>query len=166
MSFKLTKVNSLPGENITVVTDDIPEPLNPTNRWYTNARVVADVESNRTSNPTYQDKHFYTTGLVAPKTGDLYWQILSPIEIEQVQLYVKTAPTGTNLGIQVTLNEGSLVSDNLFSLQLQPGDTLIQSTTAPKTVNSGDYIRIDVLQVGQTTPGSDMIVSFKYRSII
>lgn len=166
MSFKLTKVNSLPGENITVVTDDIPESGTPTNLWYTNARVVADVESNRNSNPTYQDKHFYTTGEVAPKIGDLYWHILSPIEIEQVQLYVKTAPTGSNLGIRVTLNQGAQLSDDLYSLQLTPGSDLIQSTSGSVTVDSGNYIRIDVLQVGNVTPGSDMIVSFKYRSII
>ena len=166
MSFKLTKVNSLPGENISVVTDDIPESATPTNLWYTNQRVVSDIESNRTSNPTYQDKHFYTTGEVVPKTGDLYWHILSPIEIEQVQLYVKTAPLGSNLGIQVTLNQGAQLSDNLYSLQLTPGSNLIQSNSGSVTVDSGNYIRIDVLQVGNTTAGSDMIVSFKYRSII
>lgn len=166
MSFKLTKVNNLPGENITVVTDDIPEPANPTNLWYTNARVVSDVESNRTTNPTIQDKHFYTVGDVVVKTGDLYWQIISPIQILQAQLFAKTAPTGSNLGIVVIKNAGTQPTDELYDLELIPGSTLIQSNTSPVSLAAGDYIRVDVLQVGNTSPGSDMIVSFKYRSII
>lgn len=166
MSFKLTKVNDLPGENISIVTDDIPEDANATNLWYTNQRVVSDIETNRTSNPTIQDKHFYTTGNVVVKTGDLYWQIITAIEILEVQLYVKTAPLGSNLGIAVVKNDGSQPSDEIFSLQLAPGANTVQSSTAAVSLQAGDYLRINVLQIGNTFPGTDMIVSFKYRSII
>jgi len=166
MSFKLTKVNNLPGENISVVTDDIPEDVNATNLWYTNQRVVSDIETNRTSNPTIQDKHFYTTGDIVVKTGDLYWQIITPIEILEVQLYVKTAPRGSRLGIAVVKNDGSQPSDEIFSLQLAPEANIVQSSTAAVSLQAGDYLRINVLQIGNTFPGADMIVSFKYRSII
>ena len=44
MSFKLTKVNSLPGENISVVTDNIPEShLSCENCAYARQRSVIDV---------------------------------------------------------------------------------------------------------------------------
>ena len=167
MSFKLTKVNNLPGQFISVVTDDIPEPQqNPTNKWYTDQRVNSDISSHRNNSPTLQDKHFYTTGQIATKTGDLYWQIISAIEIISVQVYFKTPPTGSNAAIYIQKNQATNPSDLLFDITIPSGQSVTQSTESPATLQAGDYIRVDIAQVGTTTPGSDLIVSFKYRSII
>ena len=166
MAFKLTKVNDLPGEFISVVTDDIPEPLNPTNLWYTQARTNADIDSRRQTNPTIQDKHFYTLDELAVKTGDLYWQIVSPVEIVSVQAVVKTSPVGGKITIDIVKNQGSTIDDTLFTLDIFPNDQLVQSNTPAKQLAAGDYVRIDLLQVGTTTPGSDLTVSFKYKSIL
>lgn len=166
MSFKLTKVNNLPGELISVVTDDIPESLNANNLWYTQQRVSSDIQAQRVSNPTIQDKHFYTVGEVAVKTGDLYWQIISPIEILEARAYLKIPATGNLLEAQVVKNTGANPSDILFTLELLPNSSSVISNTPAVTLLAGDYIRIDILQVGSATPGSDLIISFKYRSII
>lgn len=166
MAYKLTKVNNNPGEFISVDTDDIPELQNATNLWYTQQRVDADVLAHRQSVPTLQDKHFYTVGEIATKQGDLFWQIISPIEIISTQAVLQTAPAGSNAQFDIVKNLGSNPSDTLFSLTLSPGSTFVESNTAPVQLAAGDYIRVDVLQIGNVSPGSDLTISFKYRSII
>ena len=54
----------------------------------------------------------------------------------------------------------------LFDITIPSGQSVTQSTESPTTLQAGDYIRVDIAQVGTTNPGSDLIVSFKYRSII
>jgi|13_taG_2_1085334.scaffolds.fasta_scaffold00160_2 S-adenosylmethionine:tRNA-ribosyltransferase-isomerase (queuine synthetase) len=165
MAFKLTKVNSLPGENISVDTDDVPELVGATNLYYTQARTNSDIVSHRNTNPTIQDKHFYTIGEIALKVGDLYWQILSDIEIISVQAVLKENPVGGKVNLAIVKNLGSALADTLFTLDIFPNDNLVISNTSAVTLQQGDYIRVDVLQVGSTTAGSDLTVSFKYRSI-
>lgn len=165
MAFKLTKVNSLPGENISVDTDDVPELPNATNLYYTQERTNSDIVAHRNSNPTIQDKHFYTVGEIALKIGDLYWQILSDIEIISVQAILKENPIGGKVNLAIVKNLGSDLSDTLFTLDIFPNDNIVISNTPAVTLQAGDYIRVDILQVGSTSPGSDLTVSFKYRSI-
>lgn len=166
MAFKLTKVNNLPGEKIILETDDIPESANATNLWYTDTRAETVVQAHRETSPTIQDKHFYTVGEVAVKIGDLYWQIISPIEILQTQLYLKTPSSGSNLSVNIIKNGGGDPANLLYNLELIAGDNIVQSNSGSATLQAGDYLQVDVLQVGSATSGSDMIVSFKYRSII
>jgi len=166
MAFKLTKVNSLPGENISVDTDDVPELINATNLWYTQARADTAIDARRLAQPTIQDKHFYTLEELSVKTGDLYWQIVSPIEIMSVQAVIKTSPVGSKITLDVVKNEGATIADTLFTLEIFPNDQTVQSNTSSKQLAAGDYVRIDILQIGSTTPGSDLTVSFKYKSIL
>lgn len=165
MAFKLTKVNQLPGELISIVTDNILEPEeNPINLWYTNQRADIRIAEIRNSLPTIQDKHFYTVGEVIVKQGDLYWHILADIEILSCQAVITTAPTGNKIQINVVKNEGSNPSDILYDLDINPLTNSIVSNISPVSLSSGDFIRIDILQRGSTIPGSDLVVSFAYRT--
>lgn len=159
MAYKLTTVNALPGENINIDTDDIPELVGANNKWYDSSLVSADVRTARLASPTLQDKHFYTVGELTQKTGDLYWRIISPIEIISVQAFLETAPTSSNARFQIYSNSQGI----LFDLVLTPGTTSVTSTTQPVSLESGDYIRVDVLSAGSS---SDLTISFKYRSLI
>ena len=165
MAFKLTKVNQLPGQFISVVTDNIPEPAeNPTNLWYTDDRADSRIAEIRNTLPTIQDKHFYTIGEIEVKQGDLYWHILADIEILSCQILVKEAPVGNKIQINVVKNQGSDPSDVLYDLDITPLSNSAISNTAPVSLSAGDFIRIDILQRGSTTSGSDLVVSFAYRT--
>lgn len=166
MAFKLTKVNNVPGELINLNTDEVPENQNPTNKYYTTARADVDILAHRENSPTVQDKHFYTNGEIVQKVGDLYWRIVSPIEILSVQVYFGTPPVGSNAAIYVQKNQAANPSDLLFNITIPQNQQITDSTDPTATLQAGDYIRVDVAQVGSTTAGSDLIVSFKYRSII
>ena len=81
-------------------------------------------------------------------------------------IIAKTSPVGGKITIDIVKNQGSTIDDTLFTLDIFPNDQLVQSNTPAKQLAAGDYVRIDLLQVGTTTPGSDLTVSFKYKSIL
>lgn len=164
MAFKLTKVNQIPGELISIDTNNVPEGTS--NLYYTEDRTDARVTSLRNTYPTIQDKHFYTVGDIEVKIGDLYWQIIHPIEIFKVYINFKSAPVGGQAIIQVVKNTGSDPSDLLYNFEISSQTSTAESITAPITLSAGDYLRVDIIQRGSTSPGSDLTVSFKYRSII
>ena len=172
MSHKLTKVLEQPGLkqiddnsnqfiNVTLNTDNVDELEGADNLYYTHDRFL---ESMRTS-PIIQDRHFYTVDELAVKQGDLYWRIISPIKLLQAKAYVGTPSVGADISLHVIKNDSTAPEDLLYDLD-------ITSTTNEVfidyeyTLAVGDYLRVDVVQVGTTTKGSDLIVSFKYHSIL
>lgn len=163
MSYKLVKVNNDPGRIIDLDTTDIPEG---NNLYYTTSRADTDIESHRTDNPTYQDKHFYTVGNLAQKTGDLFWHMMHQATISNITARVKTAPVGADLTLYVQKNGGQAPSDLLYTLTITDGSTSVNSNQAAQTLQPGDYLQIDVATVGTTTPGADLVVSFKYYTQI
>ena len=158
MAYKLTTVNNQPGEAISIDTDDIAEFPGATNKWYDSQAVIDDVETARLASPTIQDKHFYTVGALVQKTGDLYWQIISPIQILEVTAFVKSVPTTGNARFQIYNSQQNL----LFDLTLNVSDSSVASTTQAVSLQAGDYVRVDVLSTGAA---SDLTISFKYRSL-
>ena len=162
MSHNLTKVNSQPGLSVNVTTTTVNEG---TNLYFTEARTLSVVETERETNPVIQDKHFYTTGEVAVKQGDLYWRIISPIKILECKAYVGTAPTGATLSLHVVKNDSSAPEDLLYNLDINVSSNETSSQTS-HTLAVGDYLRVDIVQIGSTVKGSDLIVSFKYQSIL
>ena len=169
MSHNLTKVLNQPGLkesensnqfiNVTLDTDNVPEGDN--NLYYTSDRVVDTMRVN----PIIQDRHFYTVDELAVKQGDLYWRIISPIKLLQAKAYVGTPSVGADISLHVIKNDSTAPEDLLYDLD-------ITSTTnevyidQEYTLAVGDYLRVDVVQTGTTTKGSDLIVSFKYHSIL
>ena len=169
MSHNLTKVLNQPGLkeidnsnqfiNVTLDTDNVDEGTN--NLYYTDARGLVTMQAN----PIIQDRHFYTVDELAVKQGDLYWRIISPIKLLQAKAYVGTPSVGADISLHVIKNDSTAPEDLLYDLD-------ITSTTNEVFINNeytlavGDYLRVDVVQVGTTTKGSDLIVSFKYHSIL
>ena len=158
MAYKLTTVNAIPGESINIDTDDIPELPGATNKWYDSQAVTEDVEAARLASPTIQDKHFYTVGALVQKTGDLYWRIISPIQILEATAFLETAPSTGNARFQVYSNQQNI----LFDLTVNTNSSSVTSTEQAVSLQPGDYIRVDVISHGSA---SDLTISFKYRSL-
>ena len=163
MSYKLTKVNEDAGRLISLQTSDVPEDVN---LYYTTPRANTDIAAHRVDVPTYQDKHFYTTGAIAIKQGDLYWNIIHPITIDSVSISIGEAPIGSNVTIYVQKNGGQAPSDLIYDIDILPNTNIAVSNQPSVSLQQGDYLRVDVASVGNQTPGSDLIVSFKYYSHI
>jgi hypothetical protein len=168
MAFNETKVNGKFGTNITLTTDDVADTN--TNPYATYVRVEPIITEERfTSNPSYQDKHFYTIGELAVKTTDLlYWKILYPTKIVKISAQVSIAPTGDNivLNIKKRRNVNGQISDTTIkALTIQQTQTIIQTGNEEEyTLDELDSIGIEVATIGSEIKGSDLVVSFKYFS--
>jgi len=168
MAFNETKVNGKFGTNIILTTDDVTDSeLNP---YATYARIEPIITEERfATNPSYQDKHFYTVGTLAVKTTDLlYWRILYDTKIVKISAQVGTAPTGDNIVLNIKQkrnNNGTITNTTVKTL------TILQNQTTTETQNNEIYdfdnldsIGIEISTIGSTIAGSDLIVSFKYFS--
>lgn len=170
MAFNETKVNGKFGTNITLTTDDVAD--TPTHPYATYNRVkTITTEERFTSNPSYQDKHFYTVGELAVKTTDLlYWKILYPTKIVKISAQVSIAPTGDNiiLNIKKRRNENGTAQPSnttIKTLTIQQDQTVIQTGNDEEYIlDELDSIGIEVTTIGSIIKGSDLVVSFKYFS--
>ena len=161
MSHNLTKVNSQPGLSVSLNTDNVQEGT--TNLYYTETRGLATISNERTDNPTYQDKHFYTIGELSVKQGTLYWRIIHDLKITKVIAHVKTPSIGVDISIHVVKNDNVNPSDLLYDLDIQATQNQVTNNT-DKNLVAGDFIRIDIVQIGTTVKGNDLTVSFQYQS--
>lgn len=162
MAYKITKVNQNYGPDINLTTANVSESQN---LYFTEERAISASALHRTTNPTYLDKHFYTVGALEQKTGDLYWQILSPIKIVEVTVTLGVAAQGNSITIYVQKNGGNSPDNLLYDISLAPLSSF-KITGGEKILNKGDYIQIDVAAIGSVSPGQDMTVSFKYHNIL
>jgi hypothetical protein len=168
MAFNETKVNGKFGTNITLTTDDINDST--THPYATYARVEPIITEERfTSNPSYQDKHFYTVGELAVKTTDLlYWKILYPTKVIKISAQVSTAPTGDNIVLNIKQkrnDNGTITNTTIKTLTILQNQTTAQTGNDEEfTFDELDSIGIEVSVIGSTVKGSDLVVSFKYFS--
>lgn len=109
---------------------------------------------------TTQVATFSSTGTLATKTGGTRYYYEQPTTIQQVRASVGTAPGGASIIIDVRKNGASIFS-------LSPKPTIISgantATATPDTASltAGDYLTVDITQVGLTTPGADLTVEIK-----
>lgn len=162
MAYKITNVNGDRGPNIVLQTTQIPEG---SNLYFTEQRGFDASLLNRTQNPTYLDKHFYTIGALEQKVGDLYWHIINPIKIVQVFAKVKIPSVGNSIALYVQKNGGNSPDKLLYDITINPG-ALSATAGGDKILQPGDYIQIDVASIGSVSPGADLTLSFKYHNIL
>lgn len=96
------------------------------------------------------------TGTLAVGNGTKKWWINRSYTITRVLGFVDTAPTGAALNIRVNKNG---VSAGTFSISA--GATSVATVTSISVVQ-GDYITVDITQVGSTVAGSDLALIFEY----
>jgi len=163
MAYKITNVNNKYGPDIQISSGDVPEAI--TNLYFTEQRGKDAAKLNRTEQPTFLDKHFYTIGLLEQKTGDLFWHVIFPIKIVQVTANLKTPALGNTVTLYVQKNGGNDPEKLLYDIDINPGVS-VANVGGDKILLPGDYIQIDVAAIGSTFAGSDLTVSFKYHNIL
>lgn len=83
------------------------------------------------------------------------WTILA------VRVTVGTAPTGGSTGVRVDVNKNgsSIFGSSSAQPTIAPGTNTAKVTSfATDTVADGDYLTVDVDNVGSTNPGEDLVV--------
>jgi hypothetical protein len=74
--------------------------------------------------------------------------------VTAVVISAQTAPTGANINIRINKNGSSLTTATLTA-----GSQYQKTSGLSLAVADGDYLTLDVTQVGSTYPGYDMLVN-------
>jgi hypothetical protein len=119
----------------------------------TGANVLAITPSNATIE---YDRHYNYPGTLTVNTGTLRWYIQGSTTVKKIRAQVTTVSSGANITLGIRKN------------------TILEANISiPQTVNAavintniqavdGEYFTVDILSVGSTTNGSDLVVSFSY----
>jgi len=104
-----------------------------------------------------QERTFYRAGTVTTGISALRWWPSSNVTIRSAIARVTSAPTGSNLTVNVLLNGASN-----YTLTIPSNSTSSSLNTTTLAVNTGNYIQIHVTAVGSTSAGIDLAVIFNY----
>lgn len=102
------------------------------------------------------DKHFNYPGNLGIYAGTARWYSMNIQTISKVTAYVSSAPVGASLGIRVRKN-----GESTATITISDGGYTSSINTNIVTTD-GEYITVDLFQVGTSSPGSDLVVSFLY----
>lgn len=108
-------------------------------------------------------REFYRTyaidGNVTVNTGTARFYTYDSAVLETVNAYVATAPVGSTLNIRVNKNGSSAAT-----LAISAGAT--SATSSPNlSFSQGDYVTVDITQIGSSTAGADLRINFTFRKI-
>lgn len=110
---------------------------------------------------------FSQAGILAVRTGTSRYPIKGgTFQIETIAVMVNTAPTGAAILVDVNKNGTTIYSTqgNRPSVAISGTSATVGAHTAT-TVTDGDYITIDIDQVGSTVPGSDLVLVLRMQRI-
>jgi hypothetical protein len=106
---------------------------------------------------------FAQRGILAVETGTARFRFPAAATLIGVSASVNTAPTGASVIVDVHKN-GTTVYTTQANRPAIAASEFAAAETAPDvtSIAAGDYITVDVSQVGSTIPGSDLGVFVRY----
>lgn len=111
-----------------------------------------------------QEKIYTWPGNAVVNTGALRIYFKRAATILNVYASCSTAPTGASLILDVNLN-GVTIFTTQGNRPTITAAAFSDLTNAPDVtaVSAGDFITVDIDQIGSTVPGADIVVSVEYR---
>ena len=107
---------------------------------------------------------FSITGAVAVATGKSRIYLEGAYVVETVRAAVNTAPTGAALVVDVNKNGTTIYTDQSNRPSIAAGtNSATGNDPAVTTLAAGDYLTVDVDQVGSTAAGADLTVTVRVR---
>ena len=95
--------------------------------------------------------------------GRAKFYIPGPITIGNVRASVGTAPTGSDIIVDVNKNGTTIFTTQLSRPKIFAGQTLVSTNTPQITeLTTGDYLTVDVDQIGSLNPGADLSVQIEF----
>jgi hypothetical protein len=111
----------------------------------------------------YQVQIFTVPGTLSTGTGRAKFYIPGPITLGNVRASVGTAPTGSDIVIDVNKNGTTVFTTQSSRPKIFAGQTLVSTSTPNITeLTTGDFLTVDVDQVGSLNPGSDLTVQIEF----
>lgn len=107
---------------------------------------------------------FSVTGAVTATTGKSRIYLEGNYTVETVRAAVNTAPTGAALIVDVNKNGTTIYTTQTARPQIAVSTNSANGNSpAVTTFAAGDYITVDVDQIGSTVAGSDLTVTIRLR---
>ena len=107
---------------------------------------------------------FSITGAVAVATGKSRIYLEGAYVVETVRAAVNTAPAGAALVVDVNKNGTTIYTDQSDRPSIAAGtNSATGNDPAVTTLAAGDYLTVDVDQVGSTAAGADLTVTVRVR---
>lgn len=121
------------------------------------------IGSNGASAPTWQgvafERVFSVPGVLSVQTGNGRVYANQAGSVTEVRASVGTAPTGASLIVDVLKNGTTMYTTQANRPTITAGNFTVVATLPDVTsLASGDYITVNVAQVGSSVPGSDLAV--------
>ena len=111
--------------------------------------------------PRTREKSLNQPGELITIISTLRWYPTTDITLINITANVGVAATAANIVLDVKKNDVSILASNITILATEftaapvvPTDTTLLTT---------DYLTVDILQIGLSLPGEDLVVNFKYQ---
>ena len=113
--------------------------------------------STKAQTSTYTKSYRYS-GELGVNQGSLRFYFRQPTVCERIDMFVGTASAGANIAVDIVKNGTSVQTVTLLA-----GSN--SNLGIPSNLNfiAGDFITINITQVGSTTPGSDLYMILTFR---
>jgi hypothetical protein len=110
----------------------------------------------------YQVQIFTVPGTLGTGSGKARFYVPGPITLGNVRASVGTAPLGSEIIIDVNVNGETVFTTQSNRPKIFSGEvTVATSTPDIQELNTGDYISVDVDEVGSIFPGADLTVQIE-----
>ena len=107
---------------------------------------------------TILERHYRKPGVLTVNTGTEKWYVPVSSTITSIRARVESAPAGnTPLNLVVNVNNVSTAT-----LSINSSTTISSLNTATVILNVNDYVTVDVVNIGNNVPGTDLTVTFTF----
>jgi hypothetical protein len=103
------------------------------------------------------EKQYTQIGTLTVGDVGVRWYPATNITINSAIARIVTAPSGSSITLSIKVN-----GTGVQTLTINSGATDSSLVTTPINVNYGQYVTIEVTQVGSSIAGSDLNVTLKY----
>ena len=97
------------------------------------------------------EKAYRYTGTLETNTGTLKIYLHKAATLTEIDLFVGTAPSGSSINLDINKNGTSVATPSIAA-----DNTSNTGISANISFAEGDYITVDIDQVGSSTAGSDL----------
>jgi hypothetical protein len=102
------------------------------------------------------ERHFNYPGILSTSLGATRWWILGNGSITKISARVTVAPIGANIVAYINKN-GTTIHTATIS-----ANTYSSTSNVNLSISDGDYITVDIVNIGSSLAGSDLVISFLY----
>ena len=105
----------------------------------------------------FDNKTYSYSGDLVINTGSKRLYMAQALILDAVDAYLGTAPVGADATFILKKNDSSI-----GTITISDGITSSTDTSFNESLARGDYITIDITQIGSTIAGADLYINFRF----